>query len=98
MIGVARGFICNPELPNKARKGRLDEIRRCLGLFGERLIFRYFLGKFMSVLCVPIGLMLILQTSVVLVFGLAAYLDAIHLCRPVCPSLSGVLSAPGQRG
>jgi 2,4-dienoyl-CoA reductase-like NADH-dependent reductase (Old Yellow Enzyme family)/thioredoxin reductase len=31
MIGMARGLICDPELPNKAREGRLDEIRRCLG-------------------------------------------------------------------
>jgi 2,4-dienoyl-CoA reductase-like NADH-dependent reductase (Old Yellow Enzyme family)/thioredoxin reductase len=31
MIGMVRGLICDPELPNKAREGRLDEIRRCLG-------------------------------------------------------------------
>jgi mycofactocin system FadH/OYE family oxidoreductase 2 len=30
MIGMARGLICDPELPNKAREGRPDEIRRCL--------------------------------------------------------------------
>jgi 2,4-dienoyl-CoA reductase-like NADH-dependent reductase (Old Yellow Enzyme family)/thioredoxin reductase len=31
MIGIARGLICDPELPKKAREGRLDEIRQCLG-------------------------------------------------------------------
>jgi branched-chain amino acid transport system permease protein len=41
-----------------------------LGLILERLIFRRFLGKFMPVVCAAIGLMLILQTSVVLGFGL----------------------------
>jgi mycofactocin system FadH/OYE family oxidoreductase 2 len=31
MIGMTRANICDPEMPNKAREGRLDEIRRCLG-------------------------------------------------------------------
>ncbi len=31
MVGMTRANICDPELPNKAREGRLDEIRHCLG-------------------------------------------------------------------
>jgi 2,4-dienoyl-CoA reductase (NADPH2) len=31
LIGFARGLIADPELPNKARAGRFDEINRCLG-------------------------------------------------------------------
>jgi 2,4-dienoyl-CoA reductase (NADPH2) len=31
LIGFARGLIADPELPNKARVGRFDEINRCLG-------------------------------------------------------------------
>lgn len=31
MVGILRGLIADPELPNKAREGRLDEIRRCIG-------------------------------------------------------------------
>src|SRR3989304_6971322 len=31
MIGMTRANICDPELPNKAREGRLDEIRHCIG-------------------------------------------------------------------
>lgn len=30
-IGMARALICDPEWPNKAREGRLDEIRKCIG-------------------------------------------------------------------
>jgi NADPH-dependent 2,4-dienoyl-CoA reductase/sulfur reductase-like enzyme len=30
MIGMTRANICDPELPNKAREGRLDEIRHCI--------------------------------------------------------------------
>ncbi len=30
MVGMTRANICDPELPNKAREGRLDEIRRCI--------------------------------------------------------------------
>lgn len=30
MIGMTRANICDPELPNKAREGRVDEIRRCI--------------------------------------------------------------------
>jgi branched-chain amino acid transport system permease protein len=41
-----------------------------LGLILERFMFRRFVGKFMPVVCAAIGLMLILQTSVVLGFGL----------------------------
>jgi mycofactocin system FadH/OYE family oxidoreductase 2 len=31
MVGMTRANLCDPELPNKAREGRLDEIRRCIG-------------------------------------------------------------------
>lgn len=31
MVGMTRANICDPELPRKAREGRLDEIRHCLG-------------------------------------------------------------------
>jgi branched-chain amino acid transport system permease protein len=41
-----------------------------LGLILERFIFRHFLNRFIFVICVATGLMLILQTSAVLLFGL----------------------------
>ena len=41
-----------------------------LGLILERLIFRHLLNRFIFVICVATGLMLILQTSAVLLFGL----------------------------
>jgi len=30
-IGMARALICDPEWPKKAKEGRLDEIRKCIG-------------------------------------------------------------------
>jgi len=30
MVGMTRALICDPELPNKAREGRLDDIRHCV--------------------------------------------------------------------
>jgi mycofactocin system FadH/OYE family oxidoreductase 2 len=30
MIGMVRALICDPELPNKAREGGLDDIRKCM--------------------------------------------------------------------
>ncbi|MFC1914975.1 FAD-dependent oxidoreductase, partial [Chloroflexota bacterium] len=30
MIGMVRALICDPELPNKTREGRLDDIRKCI--------------------------------------------------------------------
>jgi 2,4-dienoyl-CoA reductase-like NADH-dependent reductase (Old Yellow Enzyme family)/thioredoxin reductase len=30
LVGMTRAVICDPEMPNKAREGRLDEIRRCI--------------------------------------------------------------------
>lgn len=30
MIGMVRALICDPELPNKARSGRTDDIRHCI--------------------------------------------------------------------
>lgn len=31
LVGIARGLIADPELPNKARAGRFEEINRCIG-------------------------------------------------------------------
>jgi mycofactocin system FadH/OYE family oxidoreductase 2 len=31
LIGIARGLISDPEWPNKAREGRAEEIRKCIG-------------------------------------------------------------------
>ncbi len=31
MVGMTRANLCDPELPTKAREGRLDEIRYCIG-------------------------------------------------------------------
>ncbi|MDO8491777.1 MAG: FAD-dependent oxidoreductase [Dehalococcoidia bacterium] len=31
MVGMGRALIADPEWPNKAREGRLDDIRKCLG-------------------------------------------------------------------
>ena len=31
MVGMVRAHICDPEMISKAREGRLDEIRRCIG-------------------------------------------------------------------
>ena len=30
LVGMTRAVICDPEMPNKAREGRLEEIRRCI--------------------------------------------------------------------
>lgn len=30
MVGMARATICDPEMPNKSRSGRLDDIRQCI--------------------------------------------------------------------
>ncbi|MBI5577381.1 MAG: FAD-dependent oxidoreductase [Deltaproteobacteria bacterium] len=30
MVGIARGMICDPDLPRKAQEGRLDDIRQCI--------------------------------------------------------------------
>ncbi len=30
MVGMARGMICDPELPKKAKEGRIDDIRLCI--------------------------------------------------------------------
>jgi 2,4-dienoyl-CoA reductase-like NADH-dependent reductase (Old Yellow Enzyme family)/thioredoxin reductase len=32
MVGMVRALIADPELPNKVRRGRADEVRMCLGL------------------------------------------------------------------
>lgn len=35
LIGMARALICDPELPNKAKEGRLDDIRTCVACLQE---------------------------------------------------------------
>lgn len=35
LIGMARALICDPELPSKAREGRLDDIRACVACLQE---------------------------------------------------------------
>jgi len=30
MVGMTRAVMCDPEMPNKAKEGRLEEIRRCI--------------------------------------------------------------------
>ncbi len=30
MIGMVRALVCDPELPNKSREGRIDDIRHCI--------------------------------------------------------------------
>ncbi len=30
LVGMTRAIMCDPEMPNKAREGRLEEIRRCI--------------------------------------------------------------------
>ncbi len=32
MVGMVRALVADPELPNKARQGRADEVRMCLGM------------------------------------------------------------------
>jgi mycofactocin system FadH/OYE family oxidoreductase 2 len=43
MIGMTRANVCDPELANKAREGRLDEIRTCMGC-NQGCVHRVFLG------------------------------------------------------
>src|SRR5262249_55353163 len=49
VVGMTRALIADPELPRKAREGRLDDIRRCVGA-NEGCIDRIYLGK--AVTCV----------------------------------------------
>ncbi|MDP2919294.1 MAG: FAD-dependent oxidoreductase [Dehalococcoidia bacterium] len=47
MVGMTRANICDPELSNKAKEGRLDEIRRCIGCSEgcwDRISLRHPLG------------------------------------------------------
>jgi thioredoxin reductase len=43
LVGMTRAVICDPEMPNKAREGRLEEIRRCIAC-NEGCIGPNFLG------------------------------------------------------
>jgi dimethylglycine catabolism A len=44
VVGMTRALIADPELPRKAREGRLDDIRRCVGA-NEGCIDRIYQGK-----------------------------------------------------
>lgn len=44
MVNIGRGLLADPELPNKAKIGRLDEIRRCIAC-GQGCYDRRFSGK-----------------------------------------------------
>ncbi|MCL5959173.1 MAG: FAD-dependent oxidoreductase [Chloroflexi bacterium] len=44
LIGMARALICDPHLPNKAKEGRIDDIRNCVGC-NQGCYYRVFLGK-----------------------------------------------------
>jgi 2,4-dienoyl-CoA reductase-like NADH-dependent reductase (Old Yellow Enzyme family) len=43
MCGMTRAMICDPEMPNKARLGKLDDIRACVGC-NQACIGHYHLG------------------------------------------------------
>jgi len=47
VVGMTRALIADPELPRKARDGRLDDIRRCVGA-NEGCIDRIYQGKAVS--------------------------------------------------
>jgi mycofactocin system FadH/OYE family oxidoreductase 2 len=44
LVGMTRALIADPEMPRKAREGRLDDIRRCVGA-NEGCIDRIYQGK-----------------------------------------------------
>ena len=44
VVGMTRALIADPEMPNKAREGRLDDVRRCVGS-NEGCIDRLYFGK-----------------------------------------------------
>src|SRR5262249_35420917 len=47
VVGMTRALIADPDLPRKAREGRLDDIRTCVGA-NEGCIDRIYLGKAVS--------------------------------------------------
>lgn len=49
VVGMTRAIIADPQMPNKAREGRLDDIRQCVGA-SEGCIDRIYQGK--AVTCV----------------------------------------------
>lgn len=44
MVGMTRALIADPEMPRKAREGRLDDVRQCVGA-NEGCIDRIYQGK-----------------------------------------------------
>jgi dimethylglycine catabolism A len=53
VVGMTRALIADPELPRKAREGRLDDIRTCVGA-NEGCIDRIYQGKSVTCLQNPI--------------------------------------------
>ena len=47
LVGMTRALIADPDLPEKARTGAADEIRRCIGI-NQACRQRFFLGKSIS--------------------------------------------------
>ena len=91
VVGMTRALIADPELPRKAREGRLDDIRRCVGA-NEGCIDRIYQGK--AVTCVQnpttgregeLGDLRRAPTTkhVVVVGGGVAGLEALRGCRVV---------------
>jgi len=69
MIGMCRALICDPELPNKAREGRLEDIRHCIAC-NQECLGRIYKGAPISCIYNPavglekeIGIGKIIQTN-----------------------------------
>jgi mycofactocin system FadH/OYE family oxidoreductase 2 len=54
LVGMARALLCDPELPNKARAGRTEEIRHCIGCL-QACIGRMHEGKAIGCLLNPVA-------------------------------------------
>jgi 2,4-dienoyl-CoA reductase-like NADH-dependent reductase (Old Yellow Enzyme family) len=44
VVGMTRALIADPDMPRKAREGRLDDVRQCVGA-NEGCIDRIYQGK-----------------------------------------------------
>lgn len=54
MCGMTRAMISDPEMPNKAREGRLDDIRACIGC-NQACIGHYHMGYSISCIQNPVS-------------------------------------------
>lgn len=54
VVGMTRALIADPEMPRKAREGRLEEIRQCVGV-NEGCIDRIYRGKPVTCLQNPVA-------------------------------------------